>query len=219
MTVGVAHAPADNRITRALVFGLRCGDGNTAGFRNGHSIIRGPDGILSDQHLDRRGRCVGRCIFHGRPQRIEFFRTDLADELGQIEQHQLGVLGNIREGAVPHAVLPFAILPVIFDRRNMRGASNGHPRRRIQRGMVVHIVLIRGQHIADLAVHLVGKVRVDCPGQVIARGDAHGTLPALKLPRAILGLALGDSCLYGIADAAVGKGNLIIGIHMLDCAK
>ena len=218
VAVGIAQAAADDRRARALVLGCRRGDGDRAVRRNGHGVVLRANGILPDQHLDRGGLAVLIGVFHRVPEAVELLRADLADVLGQVEQHQLGVFGNLHKIPV-RPVQPLGVIPVVLDLRDIRPAGNRVPRFGVQGGMIIGIVFIRGQHILDPAVHVIGKVAVDGAGKVFARRDAHGALTAFQLCRVRLGLALRSPCFHWQTDPAVGKGNFMIGIHMLYGAK
>ena len=84
--------------------------------------------------------------------------------------------------------------------------------------MVVGIVFVGGQLVPDIAVHLFGEINVNFAA-VLARipvgvpRDAHGALPAGQYRRAVFFLVLRSPRLHKHADAAVCKGNFMVGIR------
>ena len=217
VAVGIAQAAADDRRARALVLGCRRGDGDRAVRRNGHGVVLRANGILPDQHLDRGGLAVLIGVFHRVPEAVELLRADLADVLGQVEQHQLGVFGNLHKIPV-RPVQPLGVIPVVLDLRDIRPAGNRVPRCGVQGGMIIGIVFIRGQHILDLAVHIVREAGIDRADAVLGLGDARRAFPARQRRRALLRLSDGGPCRYRQADAVVGKGDFVVGIHVVEHA-
>ena len=211
--VGESGASGDDRRApaAALIFSLCGGKGDGIAVGNGQLVGDGHE-VIAEQKLNRRRHAGVPHILQRRIQGIEFYGVDLADVLRQIIQPQHRFLRYVVERvARSFSILPDAVLRVIPDRRDVGSSLIVAD---IQGCVVVDIVLVRGQGVADGRLERAREVLVDT---LLAGRDAR-VAHASDRRRPLLGLAAAGHGLDRQADPRMDEPDGIVVIHRVDGA-